>query len=174
MTITAEEGPPFASDAEALAWYRATYDDDQAEDELVLARLDAWARGQSLGPDVQGIPRRQARPATAEEEALIAGAEDIPRTGTTFAIYGLRVGHGCDHCARLTIQSAAVNTSGASYELVAGIMAGDSHDRPESGLGRVDIRAEDLPHVIDELQRIYSIAQQAEAEQCIPPGWPIS
>ena len=45
-------------DAEVLAWYRATYDDDQADDDLVLARMAAWARGQSLGPDVQGIPRR--------------------------------------------------------------------------------------------------------------------
>jgi hypothetical protein len=46
-------------EAKVLAWYRATYDDDQASDELVLARLAAWARGQPLGPEVHGIPRRR-------------------------------------------------------------------------------------------------------------------
>jgi hypothetical protein len=58
-------GSPAAFDAEALAWYRAVYDDDEASDELVLARLDAWDRGQSLGPDVHGIPRRHLDEALA-------------------------------------------------------------------------------------------------------------
>jgi len=72
-----ETAPPsFASDAEALAWYRATYDDDQASDDLVLARLAAWGRRQSLGPDAHGIPRRQPRPATPEEEALTEGLQE--------------------------------------------------------------------------------------------------
>jgi hypothetical protein len=45
-------------DAKALAWYRATYADGETSDDLALARMAAWARGQSLGPDVHGIPRR--------------------------------------------------------------------------------------------------------------------
>jgi hypothetical protein len=59
-------GAPFTDDAEVLAWYRATYDDDQADDELVLARMAAWRDGQSFGPDAQGIPRRQPLPPITE------------------------------------------------------------------------------------------------------------
>lgn len=46
-------------DAQALAWYRATFDDDQTSDEMVLQRLDAWERGQSFGPFAQGVPERK-------------------------------------------------------------------------------------------------------------------
>ena len=69
MTTT-EAGPlSFASDAEALAWYRATYDDDETSDQLVLARLEALGEGRSFGPDAHGVPRRQPRPAAPDEEA---------------------------------------------------------------------------------------------------------
>lgn len=50
------------TEAEALAWYRATYDDDKTTDEQVLARLNAWDAGRSLGPDAHGVPRRASQP----------------------------------------------------------------------------------------------------------------
>jgi hypothetical protein len=57
MTSTTT-GPVDFDDTKALAWYRATYDDDETSDDLALARMAARARGQSLGPDLHGVPRR--------------------------------------------------------------------------------------------------------------------
>jgi len=84
MTSTEKAAPAFDSD-----------DDDGANDGLVLARLDAWARGQSLGPDVHGIPRRQPRPASPDEEALIASAYTCPTCGGEPAQLA---GDLCDDC----------------------------------------------------------------------------
>ncbi len=94
-----------------------------------------------------------------------------------FTIRGLSVGHGCDDCERLTIAPAAVHTAGASYELVARITAGDSHepdpwDGKREGAG-VSILVEDIPKVIAELQKIHDRAVLAEAEQRIPSEWPV-
>ena len=55
---------PGFDDARALAWYRATYDDDTGDD-MVLARLHAWARRQSLGPNIHEVPLREGVSYTA-------------------------------------------------------------------------------------------------------------
>jgi hypothetical protein len=54
-----DEGTCIGDEAKALAWYRAIYDDPEADDDLVLARLAAWFRRQSLGPEIHGVPRRE-------------------------------------------------------------------------------------------------------------------
>jgi hypothetical protein len=96
-------------------------------------------------------------------------------TSTTteeFMIYGLQVGHGCDDCEQLIIAPAAIHTAGGNYELVASITAGHKHAwMPQEG--SVNIRAEDIPAVIAELQKIHDQAVLAEAEQHIPAEWPI-
>jgi hypothetical protein len=50
-------GLGIVNDEEALAWYRRTFDDD-AGDDTVLARLQAWTEGRSAGPFEQGVPLR--------------------------------------------------------------------------------------------------------------------
>jgi hypothetical protein len=55
-----EEGQPLdaMTDAEMLVRYRTTFDDDGADDELVLDLMGAWRDGLSLGPFIHGIPLR--------------------------------------------------------------------------------------------------------------------
>lgn len=46
-------------DTKALAWYRATFDDDGADDHVILSRLYAWQEGRSLGPFIHEVPLRE-------------------------------------------------------------------------------------------------------------------
>jgi hypothetical protein len=99
-------------------------------------------------------------------------------TEDLFTIYGLSVGHGCADCERLTIAPAAIHTAGASYELVASITAGHTHDGEardgcRAERGHAAIRIENIPAIVAELQMIHDQAVQAEADQRIPAEWPI-
>jgi hypothetical protein len=92
--------------------------------------------------------------------------------------HGLSAGHGCNDCFQLRIRPAAIRANGPNYELVASITAGHG-DRagPDHGTvaarGQVDILAGDIPGVIAELRKIHDRAVRSEAEQRIPPEWPV-
>ena len=87
-------------DAQALAWYRATFDDDQTSDDMVLARLDAWDRGQSLGPFRQGVPQRKG--AAAGRVALLVDVMGSEHTDLDMPTQDWRHGDG-----RLVIDAEA-------------------------------------------------------------------
>jgi hypothetical protein len=64
------------TDAEILTWYRETFDDDGTPDGMVLARMDAWDRGQSPGPFGQ-VPMRESVITENTTEADVCLATEV-------------------------------------------------------------------------------------------------